>query len=269
LKHRRISFSHIVNTTNKNELLFAQNVTIESMLNAKKKSINKVELLHTAFNDEYQEIKEFKYAGDLKKSAKDIKKFKIIRKLPLIHEIFDNGYLSSTNEYFVYTNIDIALMPDFYNQISKIINKGYDCIIVNRKNINKTKYTNILQLKEMYSDPGESHLGMDCFVFKRDIIPGIVLKELLLGVKSVDVGIYFNIVALSSKVYHEKQNKFTFHIGEDGEWKSQEFLEYNMHNKSNNEYIVNILKKKKIYSSIFEKRNDAEQYISWMNDLML
>ena len=167
LKNKEISFSHIVNTTTNPKFELAQSITIQSMLNAKQKSTSNVELLHTSFENEYQSIDGFSYAGDLKKSAKDVKRFNINRRLPLIKEIFDNGCLAATNQYFIYTNIDISLMPDFYNQIAQLINQGYDCIIVNRKNIDDSKYRTIEQIEDMYADSGEPHVGMDCFVFKK------------------------------------------------------------------------------------------------------
>jgi hypothetical protein len=265
---RPINFAHIINTTNHIQQ-FAQKVTIESMQNAQKQSKINVDLYHTAFEDEWNQIDGFKRTASLLKSSQNIQTFKVTRKLPLISDIIANLYDVSDANYFIYTNVDISLMPNFYNQVHQWIEQNYDCLIINRKNIDAKKYTSINQLKEMYKDEGETHVGMDCFVFKRSIVPKMNLQQLLIGVKSVDVGLYINLLCLSEKIHHEKEMKLTFHIGDDGIWTNNKFFDYNKHNKDEIEKIIVKFKQAGLYNPIFKKRQDAEKYIRWKNTIQV
>jgi hypothetical protein len=98
----------------------------------------------------------------------------------LIKDILQRLYESSTAEYFIYTNTDIIVLPQFYETAAKIIEQGYDAFIINRRRIPKI-YNSVNDLPFIYSDIGKSHPGFDCFVFKRELFLNLFLVKFAWG----------------------------------------------------------------------------------------
>ncbi len=65
----------------------------------------------------------------------DCGRFAVPRKLPLIKDILGRLYDASDAEYFIYTNVNIGLMPNFYVAVNAIIESGYDAFVINRRTI--------------------------------------------------------------------------------------------------------------------------------------
>ena len=83
-----------------------------------------------------------------------------------IKDIFEKFNEVDDADYFIYTNVDIALMPYFYNVVFDYIKAGHDAIIINRRRLNK-HYSSPNELQFMYADLGKSHPGFDCFIFNK------------------------------------------------------------------------------------------------------
>jgi len=68
----------------------------------------------------------------------------------LIQDILNRLYDESNADYFIYTNVDIAVMAHFYVSVSKIIELGYDAFVINRRTIPKC-YKNVEDIPLMFS----------------------------------------------------------------------------------------------------------------------
>jgi len=148
--------AHIINPVivgESSDLFVAQPITFETMRIAQEFARGHVDVaLYSAQYPEDRSIvpEWFQITPDLDRSIFEIRSFYKKRKLPLIKDILDRLYDASDADYFIYTNVDIALMPHFYVAVNKIIETGYDAFVINRRTISQ-EYTNVDQLYLMFS----------------------------------------------------------------------------------------------------------------------
>jgi len=233
-----ISLAHVINPVvvdHTSDLIAAQPITFETMRVAKEFSKNRVDvdLCAVQFYDEPRipVPGEFIKLPDLTRSIADIKAFKRKRKLVLIKDILDALSKSSLAEYFIYTNVDIALQPYFYLMVSCIVRQGYDAFIINRRTIPEA-YTRIEQIPLMYAELGEKHRGWDCFIFHRSLYPRFRLGTACIGSGWIGRLMITNMSALAKKFEIFTDLHVTFHIGNKKAWKAPPWDDYLEHNKN-------------------------------------
>ncbi|MBW1914112.1 MAG: hypothetical protein JRI86_04160 [Deltaproteobacteria bacterium] len=227
--------AHIINPVkvNKSSDLFnAQPITFETMKIAKMAAKNKVdvELFTAQYKEDRDVIPEgFTVTPDLSCSILDYGSFQEKRKLPLIRDILDQLYKSSNAEYFIFTNVDISLMPYFYLAIDDIIAKGFDSFVINRRTLPMDILSSD-QLPFLFTQIGEKHRGYDCFIFKRDNYPKFRLGTSCIGIKGVGALLLLNLICYSTKFNLFKDLHLTFHLGNDKQWKNPQFIDYTEYN---------------------------------------
>ena len=235
-------FAHIINPVKVDEasdLYIAQPITFETMRIARDFCRQEIEVsqLTTQYPEDRDMIPgHFEITPDLDRSILEIKKFKIPRKLPLIKDILDRLYSHTTDAYrhLIYTNPDIALMPYFYQAVSKFIEQGYDAFVIDRRTISD-RYSVIDEIPLMYAEIGDSHRGYDCFVFKREVYPRFKLGNICTGTAWVGRALLANMVAYSSNFREFRDKHLTFHIGDAQVWRNEEYSDYFQENW--NEYF--------------------------------
>lgn len=212
---------HLVNpvkVAKNNQLHFAQELTFASMLKAKLFSNNspfEIELCTTQYIEDRAIIpREFTMLSDLERSVSDFNSQLSGRKLPLIKDILDKANEAANFDYLIYTNVDIALMPNFYEFVFSLIQKGHDSIIINRRRI-ENKYTSVNQLNEMYAELGKSHPGFDCFIIKKPLLKKLLLDTICVGVPFIGVSMFYNLMAFSESPKIIMDKHLTFHLGMD------------------------------------------------------
>jgi glycosyltransferase involved in cell wall biosynthesis len=241
---RKTRIAHIVNpviVSETSDLHFAQPVTFETMRQAKAFADGRLEVsLYSAHFPEHAEIVPdwFITTRTLDRSVLNFGTFKKQRNLPLIRDILDRLYESSDAEYFIYSNVDIALMPYFYTTVKKIIEQGYDAFVINRRTISNYPL-DVDSVPLMYAELGKKHPGHDCFVFRRDVYPEFKLGNVCVGVNWVGRALICNLVGLSSKFREITDAHLTFHLGNDKIWKSDGYEDYR---RFNGEECYNALK---------------------------
>lgn len=228
-------FAHIINpfhVEGNSDLSTAQPVTFETMRVAREFSKDTVEI--EFFSAQYPEDIDcvpsgFRATTHLDRSILDFGDFTIKRQLPLLRDILDRLYQASRAEYFMFTNVDIAVVPNFYLTVHAIIHKGFDAFVINRRTIS-SKYANIDEIPLMYSEIGESHKGFDCFIFRRDAYPRYTLGNVCVGTVWVGRVLLWNLV-LNAKQFKEfKDLHLTFHLGDNQIWRNDKYVEYSDHN---------------------------------------
>lgn len=232
-----MKIAHIVNVLEiqprheSSYLHIAQPVTLKSMLNAKlqskqPKDIDLIAVKHK--NDNIECPEGFRLAHDLTRYCYDV--FPELPKtssLPLISDIFHALNQASEADYFIYTNIDIGLFPDFYDRIYDIIEEyDYDFFTIDREVMPLSVNNELIDqhnFQKLFTIEGKSHPGIDCFVFKRDLLKKADFCRVFIG--SIPVG---RVIKGELMKYCRAKNKFkriksgyrfTFHIGEDSAWK--------------------------------------------------
>ncbi len=231
-----VKIAHIINPVNTplgHELSIAQPITYETMRHAKKfaKKTKRmdIELWCTGYEEDQPVFPVgFEVAPLLDKSILDYHTFASTqRKLPLFCDILDRLYDSSDADYFIQTNVDIGLMPHFYTAVARLIDKGFDALVINKRIIWK-KYKSVDDIPLMYSDPGTDHNGCDCFVFKRNVYPEYNLGEICMGTPWSETALVANMIAYAKKFRHILKSHLTFHIGDSRTWRS--LADYRQHN---------------------------------------
>ncbi len=168
----------------------------------------------------------FKILSNLERSVLNVNSNLKGRKLPLIKDILEK--LKETDaDYYIYTNVDISLMPQFYDALYNYISQGHDAIVINRRRLNK-QYNSIKDLPLMYSDLGKSHPGFDCFIFHKDLLNKVVLRDICIGVPFVEATLVHNLFSFANKPILIADAHLTFHIGMDVlEFKNDLFYDHN------------------------------------------
>jgi hypothetical protein len=173
---------------------------------------------------------------DLARSVGNVKSFTAKKKYPLLADVLRAAYEQTDAHYIVYTNMDIMVMPFFYDAMFAMIKEGHDAFAVNRRRISK-RFLHGHTLQQIFAEVGKSHPGFDCLVFKRELFPKFIAENICLGIPFIEATFLYNLVAFSNnfKLYADKH--LTVHIGM--EVMPARDSEYFAHNK--NEFQQKIL----------------------------
>jgi hypothetical protein len=212
-----VSIAHIINPVGVSPThpLFAiQQITFESIRHAKIFSVARnIEICSTQFEEDKSVIPSFiTVLPNLCRSVLDENKFTKQRKLPLVADILNALGQHSKADYFVFTNMDIGLMPSFYESVFTEIENEHDAILITRRRI-ANAYHSINQLPVIYADLGKPHPGYDTFVFKRELLEKFILDKVCVGIPFLEVSLLHNLVAFSSNLKLMDRAHLTFHIG--------------------------------------------------------
>jgi hypothetical protein len=213
---------------------FAQQIVFKSMESAHVYTDKdlEIEFISVQYPEDHPVIPDFfNVILDLNRSILNIGDFNNPRKLPLIKDIFDLAVEATDAEYVIYTNIDICLMPYFYQAVNKLISEGFDAFTINRRTIS-TEHEHVDSLPLMYAEIGEPHRGWDCFVFKRALYPKFHLGNLCLGIPLVGLAVIANMLAFAENFNQITRSHLTFHIGNDRAWHARSNTDYDLHNRS-------------------------------------
>jgi len=230
-----VSVAHIINPYPAAEGTDAhrtQQLVMESMLKAKSHSAhqNHIALCTVQLAADHAWVPAgFEQLKAIQRSVADLKSFSTAKKYPLIADILQTLHDNSDANYFIYTNMDIIVMPFFYDAIFEIIEEGYDAFAINRRRISK-KFLHGYSLHEIYAEVGKSHPGFDCFVFKRELFEKFVLNHICVGIPFIEASLLYNLIAFSNKFKLYPDKHLTVHIGMDV--MPARDNEYFMHNKT-------------------------------------
>lgn len=181
----------------------------------------------------------FSRTQDLDRSVLECGQFEQPRPYPLIADLLERLYAATDAEYLVYTNVDIALQPQFYQQCVAFIQKGNDAFIINRRRI-AGHYTRIEEIEAMQAEKGLPHPGFDCFVFHRDLFPRMQLHRICIGVPYIGITLAQNLFALAKNPKVFDQEYLTWHIGLEI-FKKRAPREYFYHNQREFHKLVEAL----------------------------
>ena len=221
---RTTTIGHIVNPVaagESSDLFVAQPVTFETMRQARAAAGPGLEI--SFFSAQYAEDRdvvpaEFVLTPDLERSARDLVPGDAVRNLPLCADICDRLYEASDADYLVYTNVDIALKPDFYTAVAGLIGQGFDALAFTRRNISG-RFTSVAEIREMYVAEGKSQRGPDCFVFQRELYPQFDFADVFTGEPGVGRVILANLLRYGQRPGFFTDGALTFHIGNEGGWR--------------------------------------------------
>jgi hypothetical protein len=219
-----LTIAHIVNPVivpESSDLFLAQPIAFEAMRIARdfsKHSVS-VSLYSAQYPEDHAIVPPYiTMTRDLGRSILDTAKEAGKRKLPLIKDILDRAYEVSNADYFVYTNVDIGLKPEFYLAISDIVKGGHDAFSITRRTISR-RFRTIQDLPQIYREKGKPHPGWDCFVFRRTIYPKFDLGDVCIGAPPIGRVLLCNCIRHADRFTIFTDKHLTFHMGDDGAWK--------------------------------------------------
>ena len=239
-----MKFAHIINPVKvkkDRDLYFAQPVTFETFKIAK--SFSKIDVIQCSV--QYEEDRDIipdhiKILDNLSQSVLDKGDFKY--KLPFIKEIFKIGYENNIDaDFLIYTDSDIALMPNFYLSIKNILEQGYDSIIVNRRDISDSK-KEIKDIPYMYSQVGVKHSGWDCYIIKTSDYKSFNFENSIVGAVGDGEIIRANMINNSKNFIELKNEHLTFHLGisprKTGQYSDIDWVKLNLYNNGQAKIVI-------------------------------
>ena len=189
------TFIHLVNplvvTDPSSDLLAAQPVTFAAMADARafadaaQPPHAEVYLCAAGFPEDHAAFPPgFHPLPDLTRSVLDAARFETPRRLPMLADLIARALDAADRlraDWIIYTNVDIAPMPDFYAAIAALIDGGHDAFTINRRTIPRDWPNGVSDLPLMRAQVGTPHPGRDCFVFGREAARGFDLGTACIG----------------------------------------------------------------------------------------
>ncbi len=214
-----VSFSHIINPVSIEEnveLFETQKLSFASILKAKNYNDKiPIELFTVSANSNSLDCVPvpFKQLPKLDRTISDLVN-KANKNYPILSDIFKTAQTHCKSDYIIFTNLDIALMPYFYEAVNHYVSLDHDAIIINRRRI-KNRFKNETTLEALYAEAGKDHTGYDTFIIKRDLLDKFIYKNIAIGVPPAGNDIFYNIFAFAQKPILFTEKHLTFHVGLD------------------------------------------------------
>ena len=193
----------------------------------------------------------------MQRSVLDFGVFNQPRKLPLLGDILTTAAANSQAEYFIFTNVDIGVMPYFYKSVAAYISRGHDAFTINRRTISDD-YQDLSEIPLMYAEIGQPHRGWDCFVFQRQAISNFNLGTVCVGAPLVGLALISNLIAFARNFRQFEQEHLTFHMGNDRSWNKSPYKEYADHNQ---QQVLQILRELDEQCGGFSRQSPPGRYL--------
>lgn len=193
----------------------------------------------------------------------DLAVFRKPQPLPLLFDIVDRGAeLAGPQDFIIYTNSDIILMPFFYSAVRDFIKHGFDAMNICRRTIGRhVLYEDRENLAR--SEVGDTHPGSDCFVFSREIYSHFIRNNACIGKEGVAKSLLFNMATAAKQMLVLRNVNLTYHIGDDRNWKSPEVRDYAAFNYNElrkiHQELCNIPKRNELLTAFINT------YWKWIN----
>lgn len=214
----------------------AQRVTMASMDRARKvanvicPNVDIVFAKVTLPQDEPESPFEFDISAKLDRTVLDLRQFQTPRPLPLVMDVLMAVDLAP-QDILVFTNVDIAVTPDFYAFVDSLFARGTDCAIINRRTISNI-YLDESELSLMASEVGAQHPGFDCFAIRGSLRDKLSHYDSCLGMSGVMLPLVHQLLATADQPVALLDAHATYHLGNDKQWENDAFDDYAEHNRN-------------------------------------
>jgi hypothetical protein len=187
----------------------------------------RVDFLAVAYPDDESFARRFfPEVAFLGRSVLDVATFAKDRRLPVLFDLLEAGRCRPA-DFVVFTNTDICLMPAFYRAVGRLLDWGFDGLVINRRTIAEYALDPALA-PVMAADYGAAHEGYDCFVFPWRMLERFQPTNACVGAGGVMRSLIYNLVAECTRLLFLTDVHLTYHIGHDRPW--THFPDYIDHN---------------------------------------
>jgi hypothetical protein len=142
------------------------------------------------------------------------------RKLPMLKDIL--GQVDTTCDVIIFTNPDISVQANFYEQVGTLAEEGFAGSITRRT----VKGNPGVRLPLFFGrwQRGQAHPGHDCFFFPSHITSNLVAGNVFLGTPPLGQVMLLNIAVLHPQTEIFSTQNATFHFGDDRPWRESKTL---------------------------------------------
>lgn len=235
------TIAHLVNPfrTNDPELAAAQELTRSTMSAAARLAEAtgvSVELWTARFDEDPPLPPPFRSTPPLTRSILDLGTFQHPRKLPLLADLLGRLRDATTADILVFTNVDIALQPDFYVRSALLLSSGLDACSITRRTVPVEVDSRLTrnELGDWARLHGEPHPGHDCFVLRRHLLDGVDLGAMCIGFPPFGRAL---VAILSTTAGADRfavldDERTTYHVGDSKTWQHDRYHDYWLHNRA-------------------------------------
>jgi hypothetical protein len=189
-------------------------LTFDFLIKARENSlaVHEVKLISAQYEEDRTIVpSDFECSTDLQSSIRDIAGFSDQKKLPFMQELLLKLQAFPDADYYVYTNMDILLHPDFYQRVAKLLmDEKTDALIINRRRIEE-KWLDFPD--QIIAQKGCAHPGYDCFVFHKSILQKIEMGKTVVSVPGMGALFAHNLFLQAQKCLVITSENLTFHLG--------------------------------------------------------
>jgi len=157
----------------------------------------------------------------------------VVRPLPFLADLLNGFDLPASGaddpgwDLGVYTNIDIALQPYFYELVSELHADGHDGFTINRRTVPNRPERSITWLA---AQAGLPHPGHDCFVFTPALLRRIHVGDVCVGTPGVGKPLLWGLTLEAGRFRDFPDLHATFHLGNDMTWSGPSGAPATLHN---------------------------------------
>ncbi len=169
----------------------------------------------------------FTPAPDLTRTLHDVAGFPVKRRLPLMADVMASLRHFPEADFYVYSNMDIAVLPYFYTTVAAMLEKtGNDALIINRRRISEALLNE--QPEILFAEAGLPHPGYDCFVFRKTLLEKLEFGNTSPGVPGIGFLFAHNLFLATASCAVLTDKHLTFHVGLDivRPWAEQEVVRF-------------------------------------------
>lgn len=244
---KTMRLAHIVNPVKvgpESDLFLAQPVTFASLLQAREAAPGDLDvtLLAAGFPEDLECLPQGIHATQpLERSIREAAGFnESHRRLPFLQDILERLLSATDAENLIYSNVDIAVLPEFYTIVAGYLREGIDAFVINRRTISG-EFSGPEQLPDMITqarNAGAPHPGYDCFVFRRRAAKRFNLGKVCVGANWSGRAMLANMLRFSRNYREFRDLHLTFHLGDRREWLERRHDPYNHHNATETDRIL-------------------------------
>lgn len=204
-----------------------QQTTFRALIHAAASTQHKVVLASAQFRKDRAVVPAgFVVTSDLTRSVRDVAPLPHAKELPLLADVLGKTAEIPDTEFVIYSNMDIIPVPGFYDGIAALLEKlKCDALIVNRRRVSADLAD---QPELLFLESGLPHPGYDCFVFRKELLSELTLKNCCLGAPGMGFLFAHNLFLYADKCCVVSDKHLTFHLGFDivGEWSGAEVAKH-------------------------------------------
>lgn len=134
----------------------------------------------------------------------------------LLDEILDKVFEKSNADFIIYSDLDIALKPDFYKGVIELIEKGIDAFAISNHVLNQ-KYNRLEQFPTMIEAESIKQNEAGCIVYSRNYHKRLLLGNSFAGHNWTNVLLICNLMAVCDSFRLFDDSKLTFSLDMDSQ----------------------------------------------------